>query len=154
MNPHTQARPGTRRGAGSKEMLTTTDVGRGRLLRGTLLVTLLSAALGCGLLAYSVASSVEEALAVAHPEAAEDEMEAAAALAAGKVAKAMEEVTMVAEARVYAVCGGTKVATAVAIWESPGRRVPTDASRLGSGCRRRLEQLRANVAKAPTAHPQ
>ena len=48
----TQARPGTRRGAGSKEMLTTTDVGRGRLLRGTLLVTLLSAG---GLLAYSVA---------------------------------------------------------------------------------------------------
>ena len=55
LNPHTQARPGTWRGDGSKEMLTTTDVGRGRLLRGTLLVTLLSAALGCGLLAYSVA---------------------------------------------------------------------------------------------------
>ena len=48
----TQARPGTRRGAGSMEMLTTTDVCRGRLLRGTLLVTLLSAG---GLLAYSVA---------------------------------------------------------------------------------------------------
>ena len=52
LNPHTQARPGTWRGDGSKEMLTTTDVGRGRLLRGTLLVTLLSAG---GLLAYSVA---------------------------------------------------------------------------------------------------